>query len=151
MKKILNNPYLSLIARLVVSWVFIYAAIGKITDPQTFAKEISNYAVMPTFSINIIALVLPWIELFSGILLATGVRIKANAFITGGLLLVFVILVLSAMFRGLNINCGCFSHRIVYVGWKKVLENSGLIVLCLYLFFVPVKKFSLERFLISEE
>lgn len=151
MKKILNNPYLNLIARMLVAWVFIYAAIGKITDPQTFAKEISNYALMPLFSINIIALILPWLELFTGVLLASGVRIRTNAIISGGLLLVFVILVLSAMVRGLNINCGCFSHKIVYVGWKKVLENSGLIILCVYLFFLPVKKFSLERFLVNEE
>ncbi len=151
MKKLLENQYLSLIARVLVSWIFIYAAIGKIADPQTFSKEISNYALFPMFLINISAIGLPWLELFTGILLLLGIRIKANSIITGGLLVVFIIAVLSAMFRGLNINCGCFSHKIVYVGWTKVLENTGLLLCTVYLFFYPMKQLSIERFINSEE
>lgn len=151
MKKILNNPYLSLAARLLVAFVFIYAAIGKIVDPQTFSKEISNYGILPFFVINLSALILPWLELFSGILLLAGISIKTNALIIGGLLFVFIVAVAIAMAKGLNINCGCFSHRIVYIGWKKIFENTGLFICCAYIFFFPVKKFTLERFILRSQ
>ena len=151
MKKIFNNSIISLIARLVLGWFFIYAAIGKIAEPTTFAKEIANYAIMPQFFLNIIALTMPWIELVTGIFLIVGIRLKANAAIIGLMLVVFIVAVFSAMARGLDINCGCFSHKIVYVGWGKIAENAGLLLLSLYIFVYPLKKFSMENLARNEK
>ena len=151
MKKIFNNSIISLIARLVLGWFFIYAAIGKIAEPTTFAKEIANYAIMPQFFLNIIALTMPWIELVTGIFLIVGIRLKANAAIIGLMLVVFIVAVFSAMARGLDINCGCFSHKIVYVGWGKIAENTGLLLLSLYIFVYPLKKFSMENLARNEK
>ncbi len=145
MKKILNNPYLNLAARIAVAWFFIFAAIGKIADPLTFSKEMSNYGILPLFSINIISLFLPWLELFTAIMLLGGVRLKANSALISIMLIVFIAAVLIAMAKGLNINCGCVSHKITYVGWKKVGENSIMLLASLYVFFFPVQKFTLEH------
>ena len=145
MKKILNNPVLSLLARIIVGSVFIYAAIGKIADPAFFAKEIANYRMLPEFTLNIIALSMPWMELVVAVFLIAGIRLKANAVISGLLLAVFIFAVLSAMARGLNISCGCFSHKIVFVGWKKILENTGLLIACVYIFVYPVATLTVEH------
>lgn len=151
MKKILSNQYLNLVARIFIGWIFIYAAIGKIADPVTFSKEISNYQIMPMGFINFFALALPWLELFNGLFLLFGVRIKANSLISGSLMFVFIVAILTAMLRGLNINCGCFAHKIVYVGWAKILENTGMLILCVYLFYFPLNNYSLERFISRAE
>jgi putative oxidoreductase len=145
MKKIFENQYLSLIVRLVIGFLFIFAGLGKAADPALFAKEIMNYSIMQVSIVNIMALTMPWIELVVGILLIAGVRIKANALITGGLMLVFIVAVFSAMLRGLNINCGCFTGKIVLVGWPKILENTMMFIGCLYIFLFPVQKFSVEN------
>jgi len=150
MRKILENPILNLIARVVVGWIFIYAAVGKIANPVDFAEDIKNYQLLPHFLINIAALTMPWIEIICGIFLIVGFRLRANAFIAAGMLVVFNVAVLYAMSLGLNIDCGCFSERATMVGWTKLGENLLTIILALYVFFYPVRTFTLEKFAISE-
>ncbi len=145
MREILSNKYLQLTARLFVGFVFIFAGIGKIADPQTFSKEIANYHILPDFLINITALVLPWLEVIIGIFLIAGIRIKASATIASGLMIVFILAVLSAMVRGLDINCGCFADKVVMVGWQKILENTIILSAALIPAVFTQKSFSLEN------
>jgi uncharacterized membrane protein YphA (DoxX/SURF4 family) len=144
-KKLLSNSLLKLVARLILGGIFLTYSIGKIADPATFAKEISNYQMMPYFTINLMALILPWIELACGVFLIAGIRQRAASAITGFMLIVFLIAIISAMARGLNINCGCFSHVVEYVGWRKVAEDTGQLILAVYIFFYPYDKLSLEK------
>lgn len=146
MKKLLENPYISLIARLVVGCIFIYAAIGKIDNPEQFAKEISNYRMTLPWMVNMMAIILPWLEFVMAIFIITGIRLRANAIISSGLLLIFIFAVLSAMFRNLDINCGCFAKSITKVGWPKVLENVGLLLASVYVIINPNPKFGIEKF-----
>lgn len=146
MKKLLENPVLSLIARLVVGIVFIYAAVGKILDPHFFAREINNYSLAPAFLINIFAITLPWIEFIAAVFLIAGLRLKASSILIGIMLIIFIVAVGIAIFRGLDINCGCFGKTVSKVGWKKILENSGLLILCIYIYFFPVQSLTVERF-----
>lgn len=151
LKKILYNDYINLIFRIIPGFIFIYAGIGKIADPALFAKEIMNYNMLPLSIINIMALTLPWIELICGILLIAGVLIRANSIIISGLLIVFIIAVGSAMSRGLDINCGCFSSMHAdTVGWKKIFENLGQLFCTTFLFFVPNGKFTLENLILLD-
>ncbi|MBM2815175.1 MAG: DoxX family protein [Ignavibacteria bacterium] len=152
LKQILNNPFLSLAARLTVGIVFIYASVSKIADPHQFAKEISNYNIMLDSSLNLMALALPWIELIAGLFLIAGVRLRANSAIIGILLIVFIIAVGLAVAQGLDINCGCFSKMASErVGLKKIFENSGMLLLCIYIFRYPVPNLTLERLYDKEE
>ena len=147
MKAILHNPLFQLVARLVLGGVFLIAAIDKIAVPDVFAKSINNYHIVPTYFVNFSALLLPWLELLCSIFLITGIRVKASAVLTSGMLLVFVVAILSAMYRGLDINCGCFSQAGVAptkVGWGKVAEDIGLLVLGIALVISNGNKFSFE-------
>jgi putative oxidoreductase len=150
MRKILENPILSLIARLIVGWVFIYAAVGKIADPADFAGDIKNYQLLPDFLLNIAALTMPWIEMLCGIFLIVGFRLKANALISISLLIFFNVAVLFAMSQGLNIDCGCFSQRASMVGWEKVGENTISLIFAIYVFLFPVRTLTLERFALND-
>jgi putative oxidoreductase len=145
MKKILNNPILSLIARLIIGVVFIYAAIGKIADPHLFAKEISNYGIVMDWSLNLMALILPWIELIIGIFLILGLRLKASAAMAGFLYLIFIAAISMAMLSGKDINCGCFAKHATKVGFPKLLEDIGSLILCIYMFLYPVATLTLDR------
>jgi putative oxidoreductase len=147
MKAILHNPLFQLIARLVLGGVFLVAAIDKIAVPDAFAKSINNYHIVPTYLVNISALLLPWLELLCSIFLITGIRVKASALITSGMLVVFIVAIISAMMRGLDINCGCFSQAGVAptkVGWGKVAEDVGLLVLGIALIISNGNTFSFE-------
>lgn len=141
-----TKKLIGLVCRIVLGFVFIYAGIGKIVEPNVFAKEIMNYRILPEIIAKIAAITIPWIELFIGILLLFGVKTKTSSILSAGLLTIFTFGVLSAMIRGLNINCGCFSQHIEYVGWKKVVENFALILISIYLAIFPISYFSFDNY-----
>ena len=55
--------WITLLARLLIGSLFIYASIYKIFDPSAFAASIRNYGLIPPIYSNLIALTLPWLEL----------------------------------------------------------------------------------------
>ncbi len=128
MKRMLHNEYFLLILRLTVASVFIFAGIEKIADPSSFSVSIDNYRLFPDFSINIIAVFLPWLEVFAGILMLFGISVKETALVFNFLLILFIAIVISALARGLNIDCGCFGTAAAQkVGLTKIFENILLL------------------------
>jgi len=109
MKEFLSNTYLQITLRLIVGGVFIYSSIGKLFSPDEFAKIIYNYDILPLFLVNILAIALPYVLFLAGVLLIFGVYKKGNSAIFIGLIFVFLIALIQAYVRGLDINCGCFS------------------------------------------
>jgi putative oxidoreductase len=109
LKKFFQNKIVLFILRLIIGGLFIYAAVPKITDPKAFAAIVKGYQLFPIWSVNLIAIVLPYVELLTGLFLILGFWKKANAAIIGTLLFFFIIGLVQAYARGLEINCGCFS------------------------------------------
>lgn len=131
--KLLINKYLNCAVRLFLGGMFVIVAISKISNPEKFANEIGNYNLAPDIILNISALILPWVELVTGVLLITGNKVKESSTLILLMLITFTLAVLSAMMRGLDINCGCYSDIAqVKVGWGKIFENMGLIILSIY-------------------
>ncbi len=101
----------------------------KISDPSGFARAINNYKLLPFSLINIAALILPWIEMTTGILLIFGIKVKENAFIISTLLGIFTIAIIISLFRGLNIDCGCFGTLSgTKIGFLKLVENISMLL-----------------------
>lgn len=109
-----KNKYFLLILRLVLGGLFIYASIDKILDPAEFAKTIKNYDMMPIALVNIPAIILPYLEFFTGLFLILGIWKRGSSALIIIMLFFFLIGLSQAFARGLDINCGCFS-----------LENSN--------------------------
>ncbi len=92
--------------------IFLAAALPKIFAPADFALSIANYKIVPHILINIIALTLPWLELVVAILLVCRFWTPAVFFLANTMLLIFLAALVSAYFRGLDIDCGCFSTAV---------------------------------------
>ena len=145
MKKFLENKYLLLLSRLIIGFIFVYAGMEKISDPEGFARAINNYKLIPFSLINIAALILPWIEVTLGLLLIFGITVKENAFIASTLLGIFIIAITVSLVRGLNIDCGCFGTVSgSKIGIQKLIENFLLILLALYIIYFDKGKISLN-------
>ena len=130
MKNVLNNKYLLLVLRAILAFVFIYAAILKIAEPGDFGQAIANYKLLPNNFINILAIILPWIEISAGLLLLFGVAVKENSIIISGMLIIFIIAIAISLARGLNIDCGCFGTvNGNELGLLKLLQNVGLLAI----------------------
>ncbi len=127
-KKLLSNQYLLFIFRVILGLIFIYSGIMKIIDTPGFSNSIYNYRLLPDFLINFLAIILPWIEFITGLLLLLGITIKENTLIINALLIIFIIAVIINLFRGLDINCGCFgTGNGTKIGFAKLVENSFLL------------------------
>jgi putative oxidoreductase len=108
-KKMLNNSWLELAVRWFLGMVFLYASYHKIVSPAHFAKIIYGYYLFPDIFINIIAIVLPFLELFSGLALILGIYPRTAAVIIDGMLMGFIIALSINLIRGQQFDCGCFS------------------------------------------
>jgi uncharacterized membrane protein YphA (DoxX/SURF4 family) len=103
-----NRRWLALAVRLVVGGTFVYAGAIKISDPLQLADSIAGFQVLPDAMVNPLALGLPPFEIATGMLLILGWMGRAAALgittVTG----VFLVAIVSALARGLTIDCGCF-------------------------------------------
>ena len=147
MRRIIDNDYLIILIRLAVGITFIYASYYKILDPLDFAKSIWYYHMVPGNLINLMALILPWIEFLSGIFLIIGVFYRGSVVIVNLMTLVFIFALLSAIFRGINIDCGCFKAATSTPGstLRALWFDLGLIFFTLTLLFSRSQKWLLCR------
>ena len=126
--------------------MFVYASIDKISSPTYFAGTIQNYQIIPEFLLNIVAITLPWLELICGVLILAGVWHRSAAFITSLLMIIFIIAILSAILRGLDIECGCFGSG-TSADWMRIIEDLFLLVISLQIVFYPKSTLALENIL----
>jgi uncharacterized membrane protein YphA (DoxX/SURF4 family) len=149
MSGIRPNDYVVLAARVVLGGVFIVASIEKIADPAAFAVSIHNYRILPESLSLVIATFLPWIELLSGFGLVFGLFVRGSSLLTLVMLAVFTGAIVSGLLRGLDISCGCFTQdpTVAKIGWGKVTENVGLLVLSVVPLVSPGLAFTIEGIL----
>ena len=122
-----QRSVIALLCRVILGIVLIYASIDKIVHPAEFAKAIGNYNVLPFGLENLLSIVLPVLELLVGICLVLGIMIDGSALIAGGMMVVFIIAISQALFRGIDINCGCFKVTVEngghQVGIRRIIED----------------------------
>lgn len=148
MKHLLSNNYLSLLTRLFLGTLFVISSIDKVADPGAFADSINNYKLFPPILTTSLATVLGWLELLCGVSLLFGILSRGSSFLVSLMLAVFTLAVFSALVRGLDISCGCFTQDPAAdkIGWTKIVQNLSLLGLGLFLFFSDTNKFTVEAY-----
>ena len=137
-----KNPFnirIIIVLRIALGCVFVFAAIGKIADPEKFSKEIDNYQLLPYALVTLAAAILPWLEALCGTLLIFGRWLKGSSFIIILLNFVFIGAISSAMARGLDIDCGCFSSD-SKVGILRLIEDFLFLTTAFAIFLSEYKK-----------
>jgi uncharacterized membrane protein YphA (DoxX/SURF4 family) len=130
-QSIANRPILRvtrLVLRFLTAALFLFAAISKLFDPSSFAQQIANYQLTPWPASAVLAVFLPALELCIGICLLVG-RWESGALIwLATLLIIFSGALLSAIVRGLSIDCGCFGRSVENTGtlWP-LIRNLALL------------------------
>ena len=131
----MTSEYLSFALRVYLGYFFIYASLSKIPHPAQFAEAIANYRLVPFMVLNLVAVILPWIEFVTGLFLIIGFKSKASAVIIGLLLIMFDVMILINMYQGAPITCGCYDTVGEPIGWKKMLENALMLVFSVQIYY----------------
>lgn len=97
-----------LILRVGLGALFVYAGALKVGHPLDFQQAIENYRLLPGFATLPLAFYLPWLEIICGLALVFGRSLRAAAGIVAALCVVFLVGLVQAWIRGLDIQCGCF-------------------------------------------
>jgi uncharacterized membrane protein YphA (DoxX/SURF4 family) len=137
LKELANHipPALALICRLVLAALFLYAAVEKIIDPREFAKAIYFYQIVPDFAVNLMAVVLPVLEIILALSLISGIYLRGASLISSCLFLLFAAALSISLFRGLDISCGCFGKSSGSINWLYLVRDISLCLMSLWILF----------------
>jgi uncharacterized membrane protein YphA (DoxX/SURF4 family) len=133
----LASPWLTVRVQIALGVFFVAAALPKVVDPPGFAHMIYNYRLVPGAFVNLMGLVMPWLELLTGIALVLGIWTRTSAATIGTLLAVFVLAISINLARGNAIDCGCFdmsaagrtaAERLADMRWV-VVRDVGMLLM----------------------
>lgn len=148
MLNVLLSPYLSLVSRLVLGGVFLYAGASKTLDPGGLAVSIRSYGLgLPEWFVTLSAYALPPFEVLVGLYLLVGLFTRTSAWTANGLMILFIVALAQGALRGLEIDCGCFgsaSGDEASSLWVDLARDFGLLALGLQLAFASPGKYSLD-------
>ena len=130
------SHWTEIVIRIILAAFFIAAGVLKIQDPKSLTAAIETYQVLPYSLSVIMALFMPWVELFAGL----GVLFKklygGSLLLLSGLLLLFTVALLQGWIRGLDVTCGCFGNNghenetnYVWLVLRDLLLLSGALTL----------------------
>jgi uncharacterized membrane protein YphA (DoxX/SURF4 family) len=146
----MNNPgptqtrsalgWLALIARIALGGFFIYMGLVKAAHPDHFLKLIRQYDIVTSpMVLNSIAAILPWFEVFCGLLLVIGIAVRGSALMLVCMLVPFTLIVLRRAlaihasqgtgFCLIKFDCGCGAGEVFIC--NKLVENSLLLLVSL--------------------
>lgn len=106
--------------RLFLGCTFVFASWHKIVSPDQFATILYGYAVFPHQIINVLAIVIPFVELVCGITLITGLLKRSGLLLINAMLVGFIFLISFNLIRGHEFDCGCFSLGSTKGLWASV-------------------------------
>ena len=147
MRSVIDNDYLTMFSRLLVGGLFIYASFYKILDPQSFAKTIWYYHMVPGKLVNLIALIMPWLELLCGLGLIFGVLYRGSVLWVTALISLFMVALTTTIVRGLNIDCGCFKagQAATDPAWRALWADVILMVFAVQMLWSRSRRWMCRR------
>jgi uncharacterized membrane protein YphA (DoxX/SURF4 family) len=130
------------LARFGLAAVWLVSGLLKAADPDQTYVAVRAYDVLPDAGVEVVAALLPWVELALGVLLLVGVGTRLVAALSAVLLVLFVAGVTQAWARGLSIDCGCFGGggavepgQTTYV--QELLRDAGFLLMAGWLIARP--------------
>lgn len=125
---------------LLFGGVFVYAGALKAWDPAAFVMDVRSFELLRDPLAAWLAMALPWLEIFAGLAVMTGILRAGGLLILNVTLLFFLVAILSAWARGLDIQCGCFGGGAGTTDYVElIVRDVVLLALGVWLAFSPRK------------
>ena len=132
--RFLLHPYFTLLSRVVLGGVLVFAGIAKIQHVDTLIWEINQYRILPDSLTTVYGYTLPPLEIVLGVFLLLGIWLKISASLSGLVVLSFTIAKIAAFARGLDIDiCPCFGPAVPLLAVHSLAIDFVLLALALQL------------------
>jgi len=135
--EICRHRYVTFACRLVVGTTFIVSGAMKFPERAVFLDEVTKYNLLPDILAEIYGTALPWVEVIVGALLIMGLVLRLAAGIGMLTALSLVIANSVVLYRGLNLECGCFGNLAALQTRDAIVIDSILLVLA---FLILIRK-----------
>ncbi len=110
MRRFWDNPTVGLVIRLWLAYVWLFAGILKLLEPQGAREQIVGFRIFPVSWASTLGWVLPGVEVLLGVLLLVGLFTRIAAIATFILQAAFIVGIASVWIRGYDVQCGCFGR-----------------------------------------
>lgn len=151
------QPWITLLVRVGLAVVWIWASAPKLADPAAAAQEVRNYNIFPSGFAGQLGHIQPYVELALGLLVLVGLGTRITGVISGVLFLAFIGGIVSLWARGIFINCGCFSTANSHYGSAsqagypaELARDTGFLLMAAWLVVWPRSRFALDRVLLDD-
>lgn len=108
--------------------VFVYAGLLKVTDPMSFLDDIRSFDLLGDPWAAWLAMGLPWLEIFAGLAVMSGFLRSGGLMILNASLVIFLIVITIAWWRGIDIRCGCFGHTDATSSYRDLIVRDLLLL-----------------------
>ena len=113
------------VAAVVLGAAFIVAGVLKVLDGPAWPKQAADMGVRRS-----VALVVPWVEIVLGAMLAVQLFQPWPPIAAIALLIVFTIVIVNRLLDGTRPPCACFGSRSKRpLGWIHIARNAGMLAL----------------------
>ena len=144
------QPWLSLLVRLSIAGILIFAAVPKLLDLPQSVIAVRAYRLLPEAIVPLVGHLLPFVELVVAALMIAGAFTRAAAVVWQLMMAAFLVGVIWAWSQGLQIDCGCFGgggelaegEATDYPAY--VAERVGFLALGFYLLVFPNSRYSVD-------
>ena len=96
------------ILALLFGGLFLWTGVLKVRDPSLFLLNVRSFDLLRDPYAAWMALFLPWLEIFSGLAVITGVLRRGGLLLLNAALVVFLVAIVISWVRGIDLKCGCF-------------------------------------------
>ena len=135
-QKLLNNRYITLLFRLVLSAFFLVSSYGKLVDIEQYSVDaVYNFNILPMWLARPFGLVMPFIELLCALGLLGGVLTRLSALGVSLMSIAFFIAKAIVLAQGRVINCGCFGAIVETLASFTIYLDMPMMLIGLYIMF----------------
>jgi len=117
------------VLRIGIGCMFIWGSLPKIRQPYDFLSSVYGYELVGPRLGMFVAMTLPWLELLVGICLIGGIFVSGAILASMGMCAMFTFTLSSALYRGLEISCGCFGVGSGNIDYLTVTRACILLLL----------------------
>lgn len=122
---------LGFLVALAISSLLLISAFAHLSNPYQFFSSILKYDLLPSPAAKLSAACLPFVHLAVAGLLLTGVAQRTAFQLGAALFATYGVVQLSALVRGLKVDCGCFGPSTSLIGPQSILLAMGAAILCI--------------------